>query len=150
MAKHSGENPGKVLSKADKQRMKNLEKFDELTPKALKFIGECLEAVIPCSYCNVKDGVSFAAKLDDAGLCIKCHGKKVLPDHEARKWATEEVMSRTAPKPKSVEMEVDDKRDIDAMVDRTKEISDPALADLAQKLGMVFEDGPESGSTTGA
>lgn len=130
--------------------MLNLAKFDELTPKALKFIGECLEAVVPCSYCTVKDGQVSAAKLDEQGNCIKCHGVKVLPDHEARKWATEEVMSRTAPKPKSMELEVEDKRDVDDFAEKTKDIPDSALEELTKQLGMVFEDGSEPGPTTGA
>ena len=143
MAKHSSDKQGRVLSKAEKERIKNIEKFDELTPKALKFIGECLEAVIPCSYCNIKDGVIFAAKFDEEGKCIKCHNTKVLPDQEARKWATEEVMSRTAPKPKAMEVEVDDKRNMEDMADKVKDLPDDVVMDLAKRLGVEFEESIE-------
>lgn len=148
MPKHNPEKPGKVLSKADKARMKNLEEFQDMSVESFKYIRECLTAVIPCGYCSVKeDGKVLAPKYDANHNCAKCHGTNFLPDRETRKWANEMVQGRITPAPKAVEMEVDDKRDVDEWAEQMKDASDDALKDLATKLGVTFDEPGQNSGT---
>lgn len=107
MARHAPDKKSSRATKEDQRRKENLEKFDRLTPKAIRHIEESLEAQAPCSYC---DSNGNAAKRDSEGNCIKCHGSKLVPDVDRRNWATEEIVSRVAPKPKASEIQIDDKR----------------------------------------
>jgi hypothetical protein len=139
MPKHTADKP-KLVTKNEKARMRHMASLEVLAPKAIKYLEDCLEAVLPCSYCSVdKEGKLLVAKKDTAGCCIKCHGSNILPDHEARRWATDEVTSRVVPKPKAVELEVDDKREVGEWMEKAESLSDDVVQNLAKELGVVFE-----------
>jgi hypothetical protein len=107
MGRHSSEDKksGKKDPKIEKAREKALEQFFGLSKKAIAHIEWSVQATMPCSYCTADNKGSF--KRDEAGECLKCHGTKLVPDIQQRNWATEEITSRVAPKPKSVEMSVE-------------------------------------------
>lgn len=149
MAKHTADKP-KVLSKQDKTRMKHMASLELLMPKAQKFIEECLDAVRPCSYCRVDGDKVIVAKRDAEGKCIECHGTNLVPDKESRKWAAEEVASRIVPKPKAVEMEVDDKREVDEWMAAAEAMDDDAVAKLAEQMKITFQGQPPADGNTGA
>lgn len=132
MAKHTNE-PKKGISKQEKLRQDNLAKLEPLSPKWIAHISEALEAVRPCDYC---DALGNSAKRDEAGLCIKCHGRKVIPDNSQRNWAADEVGSRIAPKPKPTEIVFDDKRDTEEAEETVKQASNEDLDAMLKKLGL--------------
>lgn len=137
MAKHTPDTKSKKKSSQDLKREENLKKFEELSPKAIKHVKESLDAVLPCSYCD-KDG--NAVKKDAEGKCIKCHGAFIVPDIARRDWAAEEVNSRVAPKPKAVEMTVDDKSDMDEFEKELESRSKEEVDKLFESLNLKSTD----------
>lgn len=144
MGRHTAEK-AKVISKQDKSRQRHMASLELLAPKAIRYIEDSLTAVLPCSYCSTKDGVLQVAKRDENDKCLKCHGTNLLPDHEARKWATEEVAARIVPKPKSVEMELDDKREMEEWAEVADKLPNEKIDELAKMLGMTFSDDSTAG-----
>lgn len=135
MAKHTNE-PKKGVSKQEKLRQDNLARLEPLSPKWIAHISQALEAVRPCDYC---DSLGNSVKHDEAGLCLKCHGSKTIPDNTQRNWAAEEVGSRIAPKPKPTELVVDTKSDFEELADKVKDLTDADVNALAAKLGITFD-----------
>lgn len=130
----------KVLSKDDVAKAKRMARFSELTDKALDYLAACQDAMLPCTYCQAtKEGTVYAAKYDAEGKCIKCHGTGLVPDREVRKWATDEITARGNPKPKAIEMEVDDKRDVDEFSEALSNKTDEEIADLAKALNLNID-----------
>ena len=122
-----------AINDIDKERHRVLRRFFDLDEKALAHIKDSVVATKICFYCTA-DGT--AAKLDEQKQCLECHGMKVVPDVSRRNWATDEIVSRIAPKPKAVEMAVDDKRDLVGLADDLKDKTDKQLKDLAENLGL--------------
>jgi len=123
----------KVLTNIDKERQRVLRRFFDLDEKALVHIKDSLIATRICSYCN---GEGVATKLDSNRKCLECHGTMQIPDITRRNWATDEVVSRIAPKPKAVEMAVDDKRELLDLTEDLQGKTDKQLKDLANDLGI--------------
>jgi len=124
-----------IETSLDKERQKVLRKFFDLNDKALKHLQESAVAVMICSYCTA-DGT--AAKKDEDGKCLNCHGTNQVPDMKRRDWSFEEIASRTLPKPKSVEMAVDDKRGTETFVKELAGKSDKEIEALVSSLGVNF------------
>jgi len=129
-----------IVTNIDKERQRVLKRFFELDEKALLHIKDSLISTRICSYCTIK---GVATKTDKNGKCLECHGTNLIPDVQRRNWATDEVVSRIAPKPKAVEMAVDDKRDLLDLSDDLKNKTDKQLKDLADNLGINFGEETE-------
>src|SRR4026209_888169 len=99
----------------DKKRKDAIEKFFGLTEKVLKHIEWSIGATRVCNNCSTKELASGEEKhvpgkaKDAKGKCAFCHGLNVVPDVQQRNWATGEIADRIAPKPKAVEMSVEQK-----------------------------------------
>lgn len=108
MGRHSVEDKQNV-EKIDKKRRDALEKFFGLSVKAMKHIEWSLESKVICTSCSVDaNGNHKAGKAKNAsGNCAFCDATGYVPDKEQRNWATGQVADRIAPKPKSVEMSVE-------------------------------------------
>ena len=95
--------------KIDRKRRDALEKFFGLSVKAMKHIEWSLESKVICTSCSVDhNGIHKAGKAKNAtGNCAFCDATGYVPDKEQRNWATGQVADRIAPKPKSVEMQIE-------------------------------------------
>jgi len=123
----------KILSDVDKERQRVLRRFFDLDEKALRHIKDSLVATRICSYCNA---AGAAAKLDENKKCLECHGSMKIPDVQRRNWATDEVVARIAPKPKAVEMQIDDKSHLEDLAGDLKDKTNKEIEDLAKGLGL--------------
>lgn len=135
MAKHTAGKKGK--SSSDVKKEENLKKWEKLYPKSLEHVEESLKASIPCFYCD-KDGNSV--KRDKDNKCLVCHGAGEVPDTKRRDWAAEEVNSRVAPKPKPMEITIDEKSDFEEFEKEVSEMPKDQLDKLAKDLGIVFNE----------
>ncbi len=110
MAKHAAEEKATETGAVERKRRDALEKFFGLSVKAMKHIEWSLESKVICAMCSVdaKTGLHAPGKAkDDEGKCAFCHATGYVPDKEQRNWATGQVADRIAPKPKSVEMQIE-------------------------------------------
>lgn len=124
-------------SEIDRKRKGALERFFGLTDKALKHIEESIEARKPCYLCRgvVKDGV----------ICPVCTNSGLVPDIDQRNWATEQVVDRIAPKPKSIELGPDKTGEREEIEKQIEGLSDAALDEQLKALGIVvLADEPKS------
>lgn len=113
----------KTESQIDKKRKDAIEKFFGLTEKVLKHIEWSIVAEKVCTNCSVNNGVHVPGKAVDAeGKCGFCHGTNVIPDVQQRNWATGEIADRIAPKPKAVEMTVDQKSNVEELEEEMKRL----------------------------
>lgn len=110
MARHAKEEASKDSTVVERKRKDALEKFFGLSAKAMKHIEWSLESKVICAMC-ASDPVTGEHKpgkaKDETGKCAFCHGTGYVPDKEQRNWATGQVADRIAPKPKSVEMNIE-------------------------------------------
>lgn len=125
----------KEVKTLDQERKQFLRDLLSLKPKVLEHIKDSISATLICSYCNDS---GEAAKKDADGKCLNCHGAKVIPDVKRREWATEEIAARFLPKPKSVEMTVDEGKGYEKFKSALKEKTDRELGELVEKLGVSF------------
>lgn len=110
MARHKAEEKAVDSTAVERKRKDALEKFFGLSAKAMKHIEWSLESKVICAMCSVdqKTGEHVPGKAkDDEGKCAFCHATGYVPDKEQRNWATGQVADRIAPKPKSVEMQIE-------------------------------------------
>lgn len=124
-----------TLNNIDKERQKVLRQFFNLDEPAIAHIKQSLTASRICTYCNSK---GEAAKQDKAKKCLECHGTMQVPDVQRRNWAADEVVSRIAPKPKAVEMVVDEKRDLLEFTTDLQNKSDKEIKEIINDLGISF------------
>jgi hypothetical protein len=67
-----------------------------------------------------------------------------MPDKEQRNWAADRVLDRAAPKPKPVELALDDKRGLEDFERDLSEKPTDVVNNLAAQLGVVLESEPDS------
>ena len=128
----------KTESDIDKKRKNAIEKFFGLTEKVLKHIEWSIVATKVCTNCSVdlKTNAHLPGKAVDAeGKCAFCHGLNVVPDVQQRNWATGEIADRIAPKPKSVEMTVDQKSNVEELEEEMKKLPPEEL----QRQVSIFD-----------
>lgn len=113
-----------VESGIDKKRKDAIEKFFGLTEKVLKHIEWSIVATKVCTNCSVTgEGVHVPGKAKDVdGKCAFCHGLNVVPDVQQRNWATGEIADRIAPKPKAVEMTMEQKSSVEELEEEMKKL----------------------------
>lgn len=146
MGRHADGRP-KGVTADERRRQAHIERAETLSGKSWDYVAECQKAVLPCSYCsyvrrkdldknaeNPDERVVVAAKYDENGSCIKCHGTKVVPDVERQRWAAELIFSRVVPAPKAVELAVDDNKD-ERLAEAAKNLSNEEIDALLKKLG---------------
>jgi hypothetical protein len=125
----------------ERKRKDALEKFFGLSEKALKHIAWSLEAKVICAMCSVdaKTGAHVPGKAkDDDGKCAFCHATGYVPDKEQRNWATGQVADRIAPKPKSVEMAIEQSTPLGELEKEVANQTDDELKKLAAGGGVIF------------
>lgn len=123
----------------DKKRKDAIEKFFGLTEKVLKHIEWSITATKVCVNCSVNPttGEIIPGKAKDAeGKCAFCHGSSLVPDTVQRNWATGEIADRIAPKPKAVEMTVDQTSHVAELEDEMKRLSPDELKRQVEVLDM--------------
>ena len=136
MAKHAETKKEKrIVTINEKDREHAFNKLKELTNGACAEIKAALEALKPCGFCLNGD----PKKKDEAGLCVMCAGKNMIRDHEQRKWGAEQVLTRVAPAPKSVEMKVDDSRGIEKLMEDYENKSPEEVDALLAKLRIPVQ-----------
>ena len=125
----------KVESHIDTKRKNAIEKFFGLTDKVLKHIEWSITATKVCVNCTqMNDGTMRPGKaVDSDGKCGFCHGSNVVPDTVQRNWATGEIADRIAPKPKAVEMTVDQKSNVEELEEEMKKLPPD---ELKRQVGM--------------
>lgn len=145
MAAHREKEKKRVDSRSAEVRKDLFKKLEPLSEKWVAHLSESLLAVVPCSYCVVrveeKDGKTIintsAPKYDDAGQCLKCHGRKVVPDQDQRNWAADEIGNRLAPAPKTIE---EPEEDTQALTDFAKSLegkSDDEIKRMMEQIGLA-------------
>src|SRR3990167_9886194 len=119
----------KCESEIDRKRKGALERFFGLTDKALKHIEESIEARKPCYLCRgvVKDGV----------ICPVCTNSGLVPDIDQRNWATEQVVDRIAPKPKSIELGPDKTGEREELEEQISQLTESDLDAQLKALGII-------------
>ncbi len=127
----------KLDTSLEKERTKVLKQFFSLDTKAMQHLQDSVIAQSICSYCTAE---GKASKKDAQKKCLQCHGTNLVPNVSRRDWATEEIFSRISPKPKSIEMALDDKRDYEEFKKGLEGKSDKVINDLAKDLGVNFEE----------
>ncbi len=138
-------------SSIEKQRKVAIEKFFGLTEKVLKHIQWSIESTRVCNSCSVKEvngvEIHIAGKAKDAeGKCVFCHGLNVVPDVQQRNWATGEIADRIAPKPKSVEMSVEQKSNVEELEDEMKRLPTEQLEQQVKILSFSSDILPMTGN----
>lgn len=134
MGRHSAEDKQNV-DKIDKKRRDALEKFFGLSLKAMKHIEWSLESKVVCSSCAVDaNGAHRPGKAkNDKGNCAFCDATGYVPDKEQRNWATGQVADRIAPKPKSVEMAIEQTTTVEEL---EKDMVSKTDEELQKVIGM--------------
>lgn len=134
------------IDNIEKARGEVLKRFFGITEKLMKHLEESAEAVKVCDYCNASGD---AAKKDEAGKCIKCHGTFKVPDVNQRNWAAEEGFSRIAPKPKPLEMTVDQTSSLPELEKQASKLSDADITKQLEAMNVVFQEEVSEEDTTG-
>lgn len=134
-----GKDDKKTKSEIEKQRERTLNKFFGLSDDAFRHIEWSLKAVVPCHSCSKGDnGEHRPGRFQDLnGKCGFCHGEYVVPNVPQRNWATEEINDRAAPKPKAVEMSVDNETSSEEMKEEVEKLSDEELIKISNVLGSL-------------
>lgn len=141
MPKHSSPSGGKPKSsKREQEKKELLDKLKTLTPEWLAHIDKSFKAVLPCSYC---DASGKASKMDELGMCLKCHGTKVVEDKDQRNWAAQEFGDRVLPKKNEVDLSMDDVREQEEAEQELGNVSDEKLNSLIAELGIKGFDGKD-------
>ena len=137
MSRHSIDTKKKEISAIDKERNRVLKDFFKLDIKAMAHLEDSIKATKICTNC---DAAGKAVRQDKDGKCVICHGTQKVPDVSRRNWASEEIFSRISPKPKAVEMSVDDKKDTDVLAKDFEKLSDKKLDELVKGFGIKFSE----------
>lgn len=141
MAAHSKDSKGKKGDTHSSQVRKELfARLEPLSTQWVQHLSESLLAVVPCSYCTIKvdNGVITisAPKYDDGGQCLKCHGRKTVPDQDQRNWAADEIGNRLAPAPKTIEEPEDDGQAFTEFAKSLEGKTDDEVAKIAESIGL--------------
>ncbi len=143
--KDLSKNKGRLSKEVLRQREETLKEFFDLKPKALDHIKKSLEAEKECLQCAFAKGTSLPGKAKDAqGQCKFCHGLGAVPDNHQRNWATGEVADRIAPKPKAIEVEIDDTSDAGDLEKANRDLSTEEIDRRLKALGQSIENSAEN------
>lgn len=151
MAAHSNKDKAKKGDNHAAQVRKELfNKLEPLSDKWIQHLSESLLAVVPCSYCSVKIDIqegskiitTSAPKYDEQGMCLKCHGRMVLPDQDQRNWAADEIGTRLAPAPKTIEEPEDDGKLFNEFAQSLEGKTDEEIKAIADSIGL--KNAPDS------
>lgn len=141
MGRHSlGEK--KAVSEIDTLRQKTIEKFFDLSAAVFDHIKLSLKAELVCSACRQdENGIHMPGKARDVeGKCAFCHGAYLVPDMDQRNWAVNEISERVAPKPKAMELAVDQNQVQDEMEKKVAGLSKEDLETLVTLLDGKNKD----------
>jgi hypothetical protein len=131
------------------EREKIMEILFGFSSKWISEIQDAFMSSVPCGYCD-KDG--HASKQDENGKCLKCHGLKVVSNERRREWAADQIGERIAPRPKPVEMTIEEDSSMEELQKRyqkeTKEALLKKLALLQQTEIPIREVGNEDARTS--
>lgn len=144
MAAHRDKEKKRIDNHSAEVRKDLFKKLEPLSDRWIAHLSESLLAVVPCSYCTIKNEVKddttivtiSAPKYDDAGQCLKCHGRKVLPDQAQRNWAADEIGNRLAPAPKTIEEPEDDVKQLSDFAKSLEGKSDAEIEELRKTIGL--------------
>lgn len=141
MARHT-KGEARAQSEIDKLRIKVIEKFFDLSETAFAHLKESMSAMRLCPHCSMDDkGNHKAGKAKDIdGKCSFCHGSYLIPDQDQRNWAFEQGADRFAPKPRSLEMNVDQTVHKDEIEQSVAKLSDEELNKKMDLLG-IYDQG---------
>ena len=116
-------------TETDRKRKGALERFFGLTDKALKHIEQSIEANKACYLCR------GMAKPDV--ICPVCLATGVVPDIDQRNWATEQIVDRIAPKPKSIELGPDKTVERQELEEQISQLTESDLDAQLKALGII-------------
>lgn len=128
MARHSKDDK-RGHDEVQRLRIKAIEKFFDLSEEALEHIKTSMKATKLCHACRRgEDGTNLPGNAKDLeGLCAFCHGSYLVPDIEQRNWAFEQASDRFAPKPKAMEMSIEERSVSDSIEEKARGLSDDEL-----------------------
>jgi hypothetical protein len=146
MPKKIDKSSKRSLTKVDKARNNELDKFFELSEKARKHIQWSLQSVKLCVTCtiiydeNTKEavGIKPGKAKDEEGKCKFCHNTGYVPDENQRNWAAKEILSRTSPVPKAVELETSEKQEGEEFEKDFNKLSKEEIDKKLEALGVTF------------
>lgn len=116
-----------------------LDKMYDLSDNYFKHLVASQDALKPCVSCEMdKDGHHKPGRAkNEAGRCRFCDGKYVVPDLVQRNWANTMIADRIVPPPKSVELQVDDKREYSELEQKASSLSNEELDKQLKAIGAL-------------
>lgn len=136
MPRHAKDQPTVQI---DKKRRDALDKFFGLSVKAMKHIEWSLDSTMICTACTVgNERQIIPGKARTAeGKCAFCNSTGYVPDKQQRNWASGEIADRIAPKPKPMEMTIENNVSINELEKEMKSKTVEELKALAIGGGLT-------------
>ena len=137
MARHTREEKN-TESEISRKQKDVFEQFFGLSAAMVKHVEDSMQAVQVCRHCSKsKEGVHVPGTATNGyDRCAFCDGSYLVPDKDQRNWATEIIVTRAAPAPKAVDMNITDATKENDIRELTEDLSNEQLTLLAQAFKM--------------